>query len=50
VWLCLSDVKCRVNSQGEDTVTDEEDVLDLLYDPVLNCYYDPKTRKYYELV
>ena len=23
--------------------------LDLLYDPVLNCYYDPKSRKYYEL-
>ncbi|KAI0237237.1 hypothetical protein LSAT2_012249 [Lamellibrachia satsuma] len=45
-----TDVKCRMNSQSEDTVTDEEDELDLLYDPVLNCYYDPKTCKYYELV
>jgi len=23
--------------------------LDLMYDPMLNCYYDPKTNKYYEL-
>ena len=36
-----------VKEQGE---TDEEDELDLLYDPVLNCYFDPKTCKYYELV
>eukprot|EP00795_Rhopilema_esculentum_P011392 gene11392-21590_t len=28
---------------------DMEGELDLLYDPVLNCYYDPKTHKYYEL-
>ncbi|KAK3579069.1 hypothetical protein CHS0354_029929 [Potamilus streckersoni] len=27
----------------------EEDELDLLYDPCLNCYYDPVTCKYYEL-
>ena len=26
-----------------------EEELDLLYDPVLNCYFDPKTCKYYEL-
>ena len=26
-----------------------EDDLDLMYDPILNCYYDPKTNKYYEL-
>jgi hypothetical protein len=25
------------------------DDLDLMYDPILNCYYDPKTNKYYEL-
>ena len=23
--------------------------LDLMYDPMLNCYYDPRTNKYYEL-
>ena len=28
---------------------DEEDVVDLLYDPTLNCYYEPRTGKYYEL-
>ncbi|XP_002153987.3 protein CFAP20DC isoform X1 [Hydra vulgaris] len=27
----------------------DEEFLDLLFDPVLNCYYDPKTEKYYEL-
>jgi len=29
--------------------TNNEELLDLLFDPVLNCYYDPKTEKYYEL-
>ena len=24
--------------------------LDLMYDPQLNCFYDPVTNKYYELV
>jgi hypothetical protein len=24
--------------------------LDLVYDPVLNCYYDPTTMKYYEII
>jgi hypothetical protein len=24
-------------------------VVDLLYDPILNCYFDPTTTKYYEL-
>ena len=23
--------------------------LDLMYDPILNCYFDPKTNLYYEL-
>ena len=27
----------------------DEEELDLLYDPCLNCYFDPKTHKYYEL-
>lgn len=27
----------------------DEELLDLLFDPVLNCYYDPVTHKYYEL-
>lgn len=37
-------------SSREQGDTDEEDELDLLYDPVLNCYFDPKSCKYYELV
>jgi hypothetical protein len=26
-----------------------EEELELMYDPILNCYYDPLTNKYYEL-
>ena len=32
--------------EGDDAGGDE---IDLMYDPILNCYYDPKTNKYYEL-
>ncbi|KAM4613753.1 protein CFAP20DC [Polymixia lowei] len=28
----------------------DEEYLNLLYDPCLNCYFDPQTGKYYELV
>lgn len=24
-------------------------MMEVIYDPVLNCYYDPKTNSYYEL-
>ncbi|KAK2529410.1 hypothetical protein Q9233_006921 [Columba guinea] len=35
---------------GEDDPSAEEDeVLNLLYDPCLNCYFDPNSGKYYEL-
>ncbi|AWP02711.1 Hypothetical protein SMAX5B_002242 [Scophthalmus maximus] len=37
---------------GEESVNEEEhedEYLNLLYDPCLNCYFDPKTGKYYEL-
>uniref|UniRef100_A0A4W3H0S1 Uncharacterized protein n=1 Tax=Callorhinchus milii TaxID=7868 RepID=A0A4W3H0S1_CALMI len=40
--LCVTD---NTSSDAED----EDEVLDLLYDPCLNCYFDPKTGKYYEL-
>eukprot|EP00965_Chrysotila_dentata_P218898 6190833-Pleurochrysis_carterae.AAC.4 len=34
----------------DNNAEDEEDQdLDLMYDPILNCYYEPKTNKYYEL-
>ncbi|KAM4587296.1 protein CFAP20DC [Odontesthes bonariensis] len=39
--------------RGEDGLGKEEEnedeYLNLLYDPCLNCYFDPKTGKYYEL-
>ncbi len=36
--------------EGGSMETDDEEELDLLFDPVLNCYFDPKTCKYYELI
>ena len=36
------------NSVEHDMGANEEE-LDLLYDPCLNCYFDPKSHKYYEL-
>uniref|UniRef100_A0A3Q4MYP8 OCRE domain-containing protein n=1 Tax=Neolamprologus brichardi TaxID=32507 RepID=A0A3Q4MYP8_NEOBR len=39
-------------SGGDESVNEEEnedEYLNLLYDPCLNCYFDPKTGKYYEL-
>uniref|UniRef100_UPI0037E811FC protein CFAP20DC n=1 Tax=Semicossyphus pulcher TaxID=241346 RepID=UPI0037E811FC len=37
---------------GDESLNEEEneeEYLNLLYDPCLNCYFDPKTGKYYEL-
>lgn len=28
----------------------EENMLEVVFDPVLNCYYDPKTNSYYDLI
>ena len=46
IWIFFLFVS-DLNSANENT--DEEEELDLLFDPVLNCYFDPKTQKYYEL-
>lgn len=35
--------------QSMDTQKDEGNMLEVIYDPVLNCYYDPQTNSYYEL-
>ena len=45
-----SEIRNRSKGGEGHLETDEEDELDLLFDPVLNCYFDPKTCKYYELV
>ncbi|XP_071784290.1 protein CFAP20DC-like [Asterias amurensis] len=37
------------DDHGKVTESEEDEELDLLYDPCLNCYFDPKTGKYYEL-
>lgn len=29
--------------------SDDEEMLDLMYDPCLNCYFDPRNGRYYEL-
>ena len=45
----LSDGSSSIKSSTTGIETDEEEMLDLMYDPCLNCYFDPKTGKYYEL-
>ncbi|XP_061779561.1 protein CFAP20DC isoform X3 [Nerophis lumbriciformis] len=40
-------IKGREESENEEEMEDE--YLNLLYDPSLNCYFDPETGKYYEL-
>ena len=32
-----------------EAATENDEILELMFDPVLNCYFDPKTNKYYEL-
>lgn len=29
---------------------EEEEELELMYDPQLHCFYDPNTHKYYKLI
>lgn len=48
---CRLMVLCFI-AGGDESVKEEEnedEYLNLLYDPCLNCYFDPKTGKYYEL-
>ncbi|PFX30604.1 uncharacterized protein C3orf67 homolog [Stylophora pistillata] len=45
----LSPPRSRNPSSSMDHHTADEEELDLLYDPCLNCYFDPRTHKYYEL-
>jgi hypothetical protein len=35
--------------EGYSQVDEEEEAVELVYDPVLQCYYDPNTHEYYEL-
>ncbi|KAM8915769.1 protein CFAP20DC isoform 2-T2 [Spinachia spinachia] len=47
-WNHLEDlIGGREESVNEEEK--EEEYLNLLYDPCLNCYFDPETGKYYEL-
>lgn len=41
-----------VSDQGKKNLksAEEDDKLDVCFDPKLNCYFDPRTNKYYELV
>ena len=34
--------------EDEEEENDDSDI-EVVYDPVLNCYYDPATHEYYEL-
>lgn len=35
--------------EGYSQVGDDEEAVELVFDPVLQCYYDPSTHEYYEL-
>ncbi|XP_061642180.1 uncharacterized protein C3orf67 homolog isoform X2 [Phyllopteryx taeniolatus] len=39
----------RGGDESENEEEMEDEYLNLLYDPCLNCYFDPETGKYYEL-
>jgi len=39
---------CLADNPTAD-LEEDDDELDLLYDPALNCYFDPRTNQYYEL-
>ena len=36
-------------SAADVSVAPEDDAVELLYDPILNCYYDAKADKYYKI-
>jgi hypothetical protein len=39
----------RLTSQQHNLCKEQEEDLELIYDPILNCYWDPQNNKYYEL-
>ncbi|OPJ81011.1 hypothetical protein AV530_004370 [Patagioenas fasciata monilis] len=39
-----------IPGESDPSAEEDEEVLNLLYDPCLNCYFDPHSGKYYELV
>lgn len=47
--VALSPPRSQNPSISADHDPADEEELDLLYDPCLNCYFDPRTHKYYEL-
>ncbi|XP_032825669.2 protein CFAP20DC isoform X2 [Petromyzon marinus] len=42
-------VRDSVHSSQDAAPAGEEDMLELLYDPCLDCYFDPVSGKYYQL-
>lgn len=54
IYVCFEQLPSSCVITGRDESVNEEEkeedeYLNLLYDPCLNCYFDPKTGKYYEL-
>ncbi|KAL6112038.1 cfap20dc [Pungitius sinensis] len=48
-WNHLEDLIGGREEQSENEEEKDDEYLNLLYDPCLNCYFDPETGKYYEL-
>lgn len=47
-----SNIESHENDENEnekENDENEEEELELVYNPVLNCYFDPKTGQYYQL-
>jgi len=40
----------EVKKLEENGTSTQKNMLEVVYDPVLNCYYDPKTNSYYDLI
>mmetsp|Transcript_7061 Transcript_7061/g.18164 ORF Transcript_7061/g.18164 Transcript_7061/m.18164 type:complete len:461 (-) Transcript_7061:1671-3053(-) len=47
--LIVGDRRHARMQTGEGSSESEEDALELVFDPILQCYYDPETNRYYEL-
>jgi hypothetical protein len=45
--------KSKINNQTiqeeDPSIHNEEQMVEVVYDPVMNCYFDPTTNQYYEL-
>lgn len=44
-----SNLKLKDMPQNATVENEDGDLLEVILDPILQCYYDPKSNTYYEL-